>query len=256
MLANGCCSPKYLLLRKPNIWPRKHSSCCFSESSCSLSIDVDNIIVSSQFLLEVIFSPSSSILKWCSVNADSSSRPLLFFIRRATERPSFSSPFLHSSHRPATILFFIRRAAERPSFSSFIAQPSDHPFLHSGDNLLLLLSRRRAAGRPSISFCLALPGANQFLHLLRCRAPIYYIFILHAAGRQSILFSLHPPRGNHPYPHSPAPPGTLPNLICFILPTGDYQESSCRRAIIKNHPADRRLSTIFVPTGNYPKSSR
>ena len=67
MLANGCRSPKYLLLRKPNIWPRKHSSCRFSVSSCSLSIDVDNIIVSSQFLLEVIFSPSSSILTWSSI---------------------------------------------------------------------------------------------------------------------------------------------------------------------------------------------
>ena len=122
MLANGCRSPKYLLLRKPNIWPRKHSSCCFSVSSCSLSIDVDNIIVSSQFLLEVIFSPSSSILKWCSMNADSSSR-LLFF--------------------------FCRRAAGQPSFSFRLAPPGANQFL-------------QAAGRPSISFSLALPGANQF----------------------------------------------------------------------------------------------
>ena len=177
------------------------------------SIDVDNIIVSSQFLLnscsipaqfllEVIFSPSSSILKWCSINANSSSQFL------------------------------------------FVAPPGDHPS-----------SSFRAAGRPSISFFLAPPGANPFLYSSRRWAPIYTIFILRASGRQSILSSLLAPRGDNPYPHSLGPPGASPNRICFSSPTGDHQESSRRRAIIKNHCANGQASRIIPPTGDYQQSS-
>ena len=169
MLANGCRSPKYLLLRKPNIWPRKHSSCCFSVSSCSLSIDVDNIIVSSQFLLEVIFSPSSSILKWCSINADSSSRLLLFFFfRRAAGRPSISFCLAP----PGANRF--RRAAERPSSSSFVAPPGDHQLLSASRRRAPRF--RRAAERPSSSSFVTPPGR---------RATINF-FPPRAAGRQSI----------------------------------------------------------------------
>jgi hypothetical protein len=169
------------------------------------------------------------IFKWCSINADSSSRLFLF---------------LYSSRGRATVLFFIHCAAQQPSFSSFVAPPAkpsfsslvappsdDHPFLHSfvalpGDNLLLLLSRRQAGGRPSISFFLALPGANPFLHSSRRRAQIYTIFIPRAAGRfaKSNLFHFADGR-----------------LSRIIPPTGDYRESSRRRAIITHHHADHRL---------------
>ena len=220
------------------------------------SIDVDNIIVSSQFLLEVIFSPSSSILKWCSINADSSSRPILFFIRRAAGRPSFSSfvvppgdhLFLLLWRRRATIHFFISCAARRLSISSFIAPPGANPYLHS--------SRRRApihffigraAGHQSIISSFFAPlGANPYyLPSSRRRAPIHYISTPRAAGRPSIssfpraagrlaksnLFQFANGRSSRII----APTGQSSRII---PPTGDYQQSLRRRVIINNHCAD------------------
>jgi hypothetical protein len=209
------------------------SLCCFSVPSCSLSIDVDNIIVSSQFLLKVIFSPSSSILKWCSINADSSSRLLLFFIRRAAEQPSFSSFVARPGARSVSSL--VCRVARRQSSSFFVAPPG----CRATTNFFL----PHAAGRLSISSFVALLGANlYYLHSSRRRAPIHFIFTPCATGRPSIS-SL---------PHA-AGRLTKSNLFQFadgrssriIVPTGDHQEASRQRAPLQSYSS-------IAPTGAPP----
>ncbi len=184
MLANGCRSPKYLLPRKPNIWPRKHSSCRFSVSSCSLSIDVDNIIVSSQFLLNSC-SKSSSHRALPSLSGAPSMRThppnSSSLHRRATILlllfgPPGDHPFLSSSRRRAPIHFFILRAAGRQSIlSSFFAPPGANPFYlhssHRGATIhILIASSTAASSAASINSCASRP-------------------FLHACGRCSLFFS-------------------------------------------------------------------
>ena len=222
-------------------------------------IDVDNIIVSSQFLLEVIFSPSSSILKWCSINADSSSRPILFFICRAAGRPSFSSfvvppgdhLFLLLWRRRATIHFFISCAARRPSISSFpraagrLAKSNLFQFADGRSSRIIaptgnhqessrrraIINNHRADGRLSTIIA---PTCDH--HTSSCRRAI--LIYCCVDGRSSNLRI--------------APIADLVDC-CFngrytkssFAPTGNLQTSSCHRAIFNN---------IFMPTGDFQSS--
>ena len=169
-------------------------------------------------------------------------------------------PFLHLSRRRATILFFICRAAGRPSFSSFVAPPGDHSFLHFlSCQAPIHIFIHRAAGRQSVSSFIPPPGANPFLHWSRRRAPIYNIFILRAAGRQSILSSFFAPPGANPfYLHS----SRCGAPIHILIPSRRRALSQIefvsvrRRAIIKNHRANGQSSRIIPPTGDYQQSSR